>query len=163
MVSDFYNLDVITGTELITRMVLATTLAMLLGIERDTKNKPIDFRAFGLISLASCVLAIMSQELYEDFSSAEHVIKMDLGKIIAGVLTGIGFLGAGAIIKHKDGEVVGTATGATIWASGAIGLTVGFGFYGIAITMFVIMFIILLGGAWLARYLLNKGKDRERS
>lgn len=150
LLSNAFDLDILGWPETLLRMSLATGLAMLLGIERESKKKPIDFRAFGIIALASCVLAMLSQELYADFSAADNVVSIDLAKIIAGVLTGIGFLGAGAIIKQDDGAVVGTATGASIWASGALGLSIGFGFYGLALAMFMLIALILLGGAWLS-------------
>ncbi|MCB1756215.1 MAG: MgtC/SapB family protein [Gammaproteobacteria bacterium] len=140
-------------------MTLATVMAMVLGIERDAKRKPIDFRAFGIIALASCVLAILAQELYADFSSSDHILRLDLANIISGVLTGIGFLGAGAIIKHRDGAVVGTATGASIWASGALGLLIGFGFYGLALSMFVLLVLILVGGSIISRFLSTSNRD----
>lgn len=150
MIGEAFGLHILTWPEAVLRMLLAALLAALLGVERDSKNKPIDFRAFAIIAMASCVLAILGQELYADFAEADNVISLDLSKIIAGVLTGIGFLGAGAIIKQSDGAVIGTATGASIWASGTMGLTIGFGFYGLAIATFVLIAIILLGGSFLA-------------
>ena len=152
------GLQILSWPEAVLRIALAAALAMALGLERDSKNKPIDFRAFAIIALASCVLAILGQEIYADFASADSVVSMDLAKIVSGVLTGIGFLGAGAIIKQDNGGVTGTATGASIWASGALGLTVGFGFYLLALTMFTFIAAILLGGAFLSRYL---GKRRD--
>lgn len=157
--SDASNLQFFAVSEILLRMVLAAGLAMVLGMERYRKNKPIDYRAFVIISLTSCVLAIMSQELYADFSGAENVVTMDLAKIIGGVLSGIGFLGAGAIIKQKDGDVVGTATGASIWAAGALGLTIGFGFYLLGILMFVFIAAILVGGSYLIRISPAEQKD----
>lgn len=145
--------------EVIVRMLLAVLLAMVLGLERYRKNKPIDYRAFVIISLASCVLAMMAQELYADFASAENVVTMDLAKIVAGVLSGIGFLGAGAIIKQQDGDVVGTATGASVWASGVIGLTIGFGFYALAVMMFLFIAALLVGGRYLARFATDREQD----
>lgn len=153
MLDSLYALSVVSWQEALLRLVLAVALGALLGIERDTKNKPIDFRAFAIIALASCALAILAQEIYHDFSGADSVISVDLSKVIAGVLTGIGFLGAGAIIKQNDGQVVGTATGASIWASGAMGLMLGFGFYGLAVTTFLLIALILIGGALLSRHL----------
>ena len=159
LLNNAFGLDILGWPETLLRLGLATVLAMLLGIERDTKKKPIDFRAFGIIALASCALAMLAQELYADFATADNVISLDLAKVIAGVLTGIGFLGAGAIIKQDDGAVVGTATGASIWGSGALGLLVGFGFYGMALAVFVLMALILLGGAWLSNLLSMRNRD----
>ncbi len=119
----------------------------ILGLERDSKNKPIDFRAFMIVAVTTCILAILGQEIYSDFASEEGgTLKVDLSSIIAGVMTGIGFLGAGAIIHRGDNRVVGTATGASIWAAGGIGLAIGFGFYSLGIVAFVAIGAILLAG-----------------
>ena len=116
----------------------------MLGLERYWKNKPMDFRAFMIVAVTSCVIAIMSQEVYADYNSGEGTVALDFMQIIAGVLTGIGFLGAGAIIHSRDGsQVLGTATGSSIWASGGIGLALGFGFYMLSIISFLTIFGIL--------------------
>lgn len=156
--TEIIALDVITWEEAALRLGLAASLGALLGLERDAKKKPIDFRAIAIITLVSCGLAILSQELYDDFASAESVVSLDLAKIIAGVLTGIGFLGAGAIMKQDEGQVVGTATGASIWGSGALGLMLGFGFYGLAVGVFLLIAVILLAGSLVSGVL-----ARERS
>lgn len=145
------SLSIVELPEALLRLLLAALLAMAPGIERDAKRKPIDFRAFAIVAMASCALAILGQEIYADFAAADAFVSIDLAKIVAGVLTGIGFLGAGAIIQRDDGDVVGTATGASIWASGAIGLTIGFGFYALALAMFGLTAIVLIAGAWMAR------------
>lgn len=140
------SLTYLDWPELMLRVGLAMLFGLILGLDRDTKNKPIDFRAYMIVAVTTCIVAIMGQELYSDFSHADRVVSLDLGKIISGVLTGIGFLGAGAII-HQDGKkVVGTATGASIWAAGGIGLSLGFGFYSLAVVAFLAVGLILIGG-----------------
>jgi len=137
----------LTWPELLLRVGLAACFGLMIGYDRNRKNKPVDFRVYVIVSVATTILAILGQELYVEYASAETVVSIDLAKIISGVMTGIGFLGAGAIIKRDDDKVVGTATGASIWASGGIGLTIGFGAYGLAlITFAVILVILLLGG-----------------
>lgn len=149
---DLIDMDVISLEETLLRVFLALSFGAVLGLERDRKNKPIDFRAYMIVAVTTCLLAIMGQELYNDYQSASSVVSVDLGKIIAGALTGIGFLGAGAIIKVEKDKVVGTATGASIWASGGIGLCLGFGMYGLAgIAFIAIACILILGG-----YCMNK-------
>ncbi|WP_417432067.1 MgtC/SapB family protein [Kiloniella sp.] len=147
------ELTYISWQELLLRVGLAMVVGLVLGLERDSKNKPIDFRAYMIVAVTTCVLAILGQEIYSDFSSAENIVKVDLSSIISGVMTGIGFLGAGAIIQRGD-RVVGTATGASIWASGGIGLTIGFGFYALGIVAFGAISLILLAGglcrAWMS-------------
>jgi putative Mg2+ transporter-C (MgtC) family protein len=130
--------------EVILRIVLAGGFGLALGLERYWKNKPMDFRAFMIVAVTSCVIAIMAQEVYADYSASDKTIRLDFMQIIAGVLTGIGFLGAGAIIRSRDGaQVIGTATGASIWASGGIGLALGFGFYVLSAISFLAIFSVL--------------------
>jgi putative Mg2+ transporter-C (MgtC) family protein len=135
---------------------------MILGLDRDRKNKPIDFRAYMIVALASCTVAMLGQEIYIEFSKSTQYSVIDLGKIISGTLTGIGFLGAGAIIQQGDRKVVGTATGASIWAAGGIGLTIGFGFYVLAIIAFVgVAAILILGGHYMKIF--HDVQDKEES
>jgi len=130
--------------EVILRIGLAAGFGLALGLERYWKNKPMDFRAFMIVAVTSCVIAIMAQEVYADYASSDNTVRLDFMQIIAGVLTGIGFLGAGAIIRSRDGaQVIGTATGASIWASGGIGLALGFGFYVLSVISFLAIFAVL--------------------
>lgn len=143
------SLTYVGWPELLLRVGLAMLFGLLLGLDRDSKNKPIDFRAYMIVAVTSCIVAVLGQELYSDFADADQVVSVDLAKIIAGVLTGIGFLGAGAIIHRGEGNVVGTATGASIWSAGGIGLALGFGFYGLALVAFLAVGMILVFSGWL--------------
>lgn len=150
---DFLNLALFTWQDLILRISLAMVFGLILGWDRDRKNKPIDFRAYMIVCVTSCIIAMMAQELNYDFSHKENIIGLDLGKIISGVLTGIGFLGAGAIIKRENNQIVGTATGASIWAAGGIGLALGFGAYGLALAGFIaIAGILTIGGFCMEKF-----------
>lgn len=167
MLSSWLSLDVISPQEAILRVVLALAFGFVLGQERDQKNKPIDFRAFMIVAVTTCLVAILGQELYHDYEQADNVAVVDLSRIIAGTLAGIGFLGAGAIIKVEDRKVVGSATGASIWAAGGIGLCVGFGMYFLAFIGFVAMALILIGGGYYMRVFndendTEKDKDKEQ-
>lgn len=145
---EIVGLSVIAWPEVVLRFGLAAAFALVLGLDRDRKNKPSDFRAYMIVTVATCAMAILGQELYADYASADGVVSLDLSKIIAGVLTGIGFLGAGAIIKRDDGDVIGVATGASIWAAGGIGLTIGFGFYLLGFILFAFVALILIAGGF---------------
>ena len=155
------TLSYITWPELALRVGLAALFGLIIGYDRDSKNKPIDFRAYMIVAMTTCIVAIMGQELYADFNTADKVVSVDLAKIIAGVLTGIGFLGAGAIIKRENDQVVGTATGASIWASGGIGLTLGFGMYLLAIAEFMAVSLILVIGGYFIPHIQGE-KDKEK-
>lgn len=138
--------------EVVLRIGFAGGLALALGLERDSKNKPMDFRAFVIVAVVACMIAIMAQEIYAEYRSAHDTVQLDFMAIISGVLTGIGFLGAGAILRSDAGHVVGTATGASIWAAGGIGLTLGFGFYVLAAVSFLTIFgLMLISGVLMRR------------
>jgi putative Mg2+ transporter-C (MgtC) family protein len=137
---DLIGYRTIELAEVVLRIVLAGAFGLTLGLERYWKNKPMDFRAFMIVAIVSCIIAIMAQELYADYSQSASTVRLDFMQIISGVLTGIGFLGAGAILRSRDDRVIGTATGASIWASGGIGLTLGFGFYVLAGLSFLAIF-----------------------
>lgn len=137
------HFDTISWGEAALRVFLACVFGFVIGYDRNMKNKPIDFRVYMIVAAISCMLTLMAQELHHTYQDASQMLNLDLGKVIEGVLVGIGFLGAGTII-HQGNRVVGTATGASIWASGAVGLMVGFGFYSLATMAFFTMVFILI-------------------
>lgn len=143
-----FDFDVISPTEVAFRIALAAVLGLAIGLDRALKRKPIDLRVFVIVATTACAMAVMAQELYADYDAAEETVSLDFTRVIEGVLTGIGFLGAGAIVRNRDsGDVMGTATGASIWASGGLGLALGFGFYGLTLMAFVpvIVALVLMG------------------
>ncbi|MDX9892972.1 MAG: MgtC/SapB family protein [Patescibacteria group bacterium] len=119
--------------EIISRLLLVTVLAGLLGLEREFKDKPAGFRTNVMVGLGSALTMIVSL-----------MFEIDSARIAAGVITGIGFIGGGLII-HGKSEVHGITTAATIWVVSAIGLAVGAGYFlpaGVvtAIALFVLYF-----------------------
>jgi putative Mg2+ transporter-C (MgtC) family protein len=139
------ELQTVAYEDLAIRIGLAALFGCLLGLDRDMKNKPVDFRAFMIVCVSTCLVAILGQELYATYANQDGFISLDLGKIISGALTGVGFLGAGAILKNSDNnQVIGTATGASIWGSSIIGLCLGFGYITLATVGFIVIFAILL-------------------
>ncbi len=153
VLASYLELQTLSYLEFGIRILLAVIFGLVIGWDREAKNKPIDFRAYMIVAAATCAIAVVGQEVYMDFGSGDTIASIDLGKVIAGVLTGIGFLGAGAIIQDGDTKVVGTATGASIWASGVFGLALGFGQYGVAfITFLVIAAILIIGGAYMKAF-----------
>lgn len=159
---DIFNTTIVPFQECIIRCALALTFGMMIGYERDSKKKPIDFRAYMIVALTTCIIAILGQELYGDYNNAQNTIAtMDLGKIIEGTMTGIGFLGAGAIIKVEKDKVVGTATGASIWASGGLGLCLGFGMYGLALLAFLGIATILIIGGVIGHFFVGEQRKEE--
>lgn len=107
---------------LVTKLVLATALGYLIGMERELHGKVVGTRTISLIAIGSALYVLMSPSM----------LNGDNSRIIAQVVSGIGFLGAGIIFKDGD-TVKGLTTAATVWCSAAIGCLCGYGMYAEAI------------------------------
>jgi len=122
----------INYSEIFFRLVLAVVAGGLIGLEREVVHKPAGIRTHMLVCLGSALLVMVTIE----------ALPHEAARIIAGVATGIGFLGAGTIFKAKD-EVHGLTTAASIWAVAAVGLASGLGYYLIMAIAAVLILIIL--------------------
>jgi len=121
------------------KLLLAAFLGGVIGFEREIHGRPAGFRTHLLVSLGSCLFVITSIQfytLYGNFSGTQPV-GVDPGRVAAQVVTGIGFLGAGAIIREKF-SVRGLTTAACLWLAAAIGLACGTGLFGLSITVTLI-------------------------
>jgi putative Mg2+ transporter-C (MgtC) family protein len=118
--------------EKILRLLLAGAMGALIGLERDLRDKPAGIRTHMLVCIGSCILTLVS--IYE--------FPLDAARIAAGIVTGIGFLGAGAIIGGSDG-VHGLTTAAGIWVTAAVGLALGTGSYVIAAMSTLLVIVVL--------------------
>jgi putative Mg2+ transporter-C (MgtC) family protein len=107
----------------------------IIGLERKSSHKPVGLRTLTLICMGSTIFTFVSKLVSEDGHS-------DPGRIAAQVVTGIGFLGAGAIL-HDSGRVIGLTTAATIWMVAAIGLLIGTGYAGPAVLVSLLVFGLL--------------------
>lgn len=141
----------LTTTEIILRLLLGTLLGGIIGFERQTHGRPAGFRTQLLVCVACVLLMIISENYSVHGTLPGDYIRLDPTRIAAGAMTGIGFLGAGVIIKTGV-SVQGLTTAACIWIVAAIGLAVGTGQYVAAITGSVITFISL----WMLRIIENK-------
>lgn len=117
--------------QIIYRLLVAAVLAGLFGLEREYRHKKAGMRTNIMVGLGSSLAMIVSLGF-----------DMDPARIAAGVITGIGFLGAGVII-HSQGQVHGITTAATIWLVAAIGLAAGMGYYSAAVGASAIGLIVL--------------------
>jgi putative Mg2+ transporter-C (MgtC) family protein len=125
---------------------IAYALAFLIGWNREREDRSAGLRTFPLVAVAACGFV----QATEGLAAAEPEA---MARIVEGVITGIGFIGGGAILKG-GGEVHGTATAAALWATGAIGVAVGLANYDVAAT--VCLFTVL------TLYLLGRLKPKER-
>ncbi|RUM39019.1 MAG: hypothetical protein DSY70_06625 [Desulfobulbus sp.] len=136
----FFDMVSRDGTFLV-RLLVAMILGGLVGMERQTRGRAAGLRTNTLVCLGSAAIIVAFQKLSLEFNvGAESAIRMDPARAAAGVITGIGFLGAGTIVKSKN-FVRGLTTAASIWVVSAIGVTTGLGEYVIAV---VLTFLVLI-------------------
>ena len=144
----------ISELELILRLVLAVVLGGVIGYNRSRHNKPAGLRTMALISLGSAAFTLIGIEAVIQLSELQNgaksltsgvssSINLDSSRIIAGIVGGVGFLGAGSIIQSR-GRVQGMTSAASIWVTATIGVSVGLGLYLLATTITFIAFLVLI-------------------
>jgi putative Mg2+ transporter-C (MgtC) family protein len=116
-------------------LAIAYVLALPLGWNREQEERSAGLRTFPLVALASCGFIQAAEGI-----AAGHPEAM--ARVVEGLITGMGFIGGGAILRLKD-SVKGTATAASLWATGAIGVAAGLGSYDVAVMISVIAFVTL--------------------
>jgi len=128
--------------EMILRLMVALVLGALAGCDRERRGKPAGLKTFALVSLGAATFTLISVELINDAVAAGGQ-GYDPLRLVAGIIGGIGFLGAGTII-HSGGHVEGITTAAGVWIVGAIGVACGAGYYMIAAMAFGGVLIVWL-------------------
>ena len=131
---------------LLVRLVGATLLCGLIGLEREFRNNSAGLRTNMLIGLASAVFTLAGLQIMHEFGNRPDTVQIDPIRLIEAVTAGIAFLAAGVIFQMR-GDVKGLTTGASMWLSGAIGLCVGLGMWIVAVTATGAGIIVL----WLLR------------
>lgn len=116
------------------QVFIAVLLGALIGFERELHGREAGIRTYGAVSLGACVFALISTHI--STGNNPHVVA-------AGVVTGIGFLGAGVVLRDQ-GHIVGLATAATLWATASIGLATGYTMYSLAVLVSIMVFGLLL-------------------
>ena len=119
-------------TEILLRLGLSIVAGGLIGLEREVVHKPAGVRTHMLVSLGSALFMLITID----------TLPNEAARIIAGITTGIGFLGAGTIFKAKS-EVHGLTTAASIWVVSAVGLAIGMGYYLMTLIAVVLILIVL--------------------
>ena len=141
---------------LIVRLLAATVLGALIGLEREYHAKEAGVRTHLLVALGSCLFMILSIYGFDAFLDNENV-SYDPSRIASQVVTGIGFIGAGTIILHKQ-AVRGLTTAAGVWVTAAIGLACGNGMYILA----AVTTVTVLGSLGLINFYLPYFSQKER-
>ena len=132
----------ISPYEIIFKLLLGALLGGIIGFERQTHGRPAGFRTQLLVCVACVLIMIISESYYVQSSSRPEYARIDPTRIAAGAMTGVGFLGAGVILKTGV-SIQGLTTAACIWIVSAIGLAIGAGQYVAGITGFAITFFSL--------------------
>lgn len=125
--------------QIIWRLTLSVLLSGLIGLERQMHRRTAGLRTHILVALGSCLIMLTSMYVFDIY---RDVVALDPARIAAGVITGIGFLGAGAII-HEQESVRGLTTAASLWVAAAIGLAAGIGFQQAAIFTTALTLVVL--------------------
>src|SRR5690349_2954246 len=156
-------LVVLSGNgEIAVRLGAALMLGSAVGLNRDLHGKPAGVRTHALVSLGLAVAVIISLGLPGEVKSMDpHAIS----RVLQGILTGIGFLGAGVILRNPTGHVTGLTTAATVWLCAVLGVTCGLGYWSVLVIAAGLSVLVLaLGGPieYLAERLLKR-KEYKRN
>ncbi len=122
------------------RLACAMLVGLIIGIEREYTNRPAGLRTHILVALGACVVSITGEILFHGYKDLGAI--PDPARLSAQVITGVGFLGAGTIMR-EGASVKGLTTAASLWAVACLGLACGFGYYAVALLGMVFIFITL--------------------
>ena len=116
--------------DILIKLGILAIFGLIIGLERELKRKPVGLKTSLVISVVSCLLTIVSIESAYMFPDSDHVkITMDPLRLAAQIVSGIGFLGAGVILRRGNDSISGLTTAAMIWGAAGIGIAVGAGFF----------------------------------
>lgn len=132
--------------DMFTRLMVASGLALCLGLERELRGKPAGLRSHMLVSLGSATFILVGMSVLFASGEGNNAASIDPNRVVEGVIGGIGFLGAGSIIRSGT-HIQGITTGASIWLAGAIGVAAGINNFALAsiVTFSGLMIMVLLG------------------
>lgn len=127
----------ISELEIIVRLLLAALFGGIIGMEREASHRFAGLRTQVLVSVGACLITLTSIHAFSSIDASP-------GRVAAGIVTGIGFLGAGAILQSKEEIVKGLTTAASLWVVAGIGLATGAGFYLAAGITTILVFSVLI-------------------
>lgn len=136
-------------TEIFIRLGLAILIGFVVGLEREHHHRPAGIKTHILVCMGATVISMIQIEMVQDVinkvagdPSLANILKTDYGRLGAQVISGIGFLGAGTIMRTK-GSIKGLTTAATLWLVACVGLGIGMGYYKISIISIVLVMLVL--------------------
>lgn len=145
-----------TTAEIWIRLIVSVLISGLVGFDREYKNRPAGLRTHILVCLGATLVAMVQKEISHEAimfatnnPALSHVVKTDEARLVAQVISGIGFLGAGTIIVTNH-SIKGLTTAASLWAVACLGISTGMGFYKISlIGTFLIMIVLTFLNKWI--------------
>ena len=144
-VFDMETVTIFNPTDVLLRLGAATLIGCVLGINRELRHKPAGLRTHALVALGAATVTLAALRLSFD---GKEFDRRTAAPIIQGIITGIGFLGAGVILRDTAGHVQGLTTAASIWVAACLGVSSGIGFWWeSAIALALTMLILVTGGA----------------
>ncbi len=143
--------------EILLRLVCAMIVGLVIGTEREYTHRPAGMRTHILVALGACVAAVTGELLFHHYTPMGG--SADPARLSAQVITGVGFLGAGTIMKEGL-SVKGLTTAASVWAVACLGIASGFGYYALAILGMVLILVTLTIFEWVQKLLLRPGSRR---
>ncbi|MCX7921161.1 MAG: MgtC/SapB family protein [Clostridia bacterium] len=141
---------------IVVRLLIACILGGIIGYERENMHRPAGFRTHILVCVGSALVMVTSEFIFKRYSSQ---VNMDPARLGAQVISGIGFLGAGTIIREGF-NVKGLTTAASLWAVSCVGIAAGIGFYEGAIVATVLIYLTLIVLKRMERYLSKRNRYR---
>ena len=120
------------------RILLSALIGCLIGLERESKNRPAGFRTYTLVSVGACLVMMTNQYMFGLYQSG------DPARLGAQVISGVGFLGAGTILVTRNSQVRGLTTAAALWTSACVGLALGTGFYAGALVVGCVLLLVMI-------------------
>lgn len=132
-----FEIRELTLWSVVLRVLVAAILSGIIGLERGMKNRPAGLRTYMLVCIGACIVMITNQYVFQVYGAG------DIVRMGAQVISGIGFLGAGTIIVTTHNRIKGLTTAAGLWTSACMGLSIGIGFYEVALVGALVIVLIL--------------------
>ena len=140
------------------RVLAAVLLGFVIGLEREYSNKYAGLRTHILVCLGACVFTVIS--IY-GFPALSEIATRDSSRVAAQIVTGIGFIGGGTVLRH-GATVMGLTTAATLWIAAAIGMACGAAMYELAIASSLLSVIVLVSVRMFEKNVLKKHQDAPK-
>ncbi|MDG2939213.1 MgtC/SapB family protein [Bisgaard Taxon 10/6] len=144
------------------KLFIALLLGAIIGLERELKHKPVGVKTCAIIAITTCILTVISIQSAEYYAQISENIRTDPMRLAAQVVSGIGFLGAGVILRKSNDAISGLTTAAIIWAAAGIGIASGAGFFFDAVMATAMILVAIRLSPIVQRFVHNRQKAKEK-